>query len=428
MSDIQIISGVSETTPALSPSSKRLLPIVVLEAFNLLPNEPASLKLDKRTVICKGCNMSIVYTAEFGTKNLIKHLNTKHSSHLALIEAYEKAKSTEDKSKTKNVRLSPYQTSIPTESPTVKRNLFKLSDPLRVKVNMEVAKLVVFDSLPLSIVDSSNFRSVFATLDERYVPPTSKTLKNSLIPDLRNDIMSKITSKLKECESVNISIDAWSDPTMRSFLGICFHSITNDMKIIKGLLACERITGSHTGVMILNHFKEVIKQHHLTDKLFKVISDGGSNMVKAFKEPPFSELDKISLNFCTLVHKLKVAKPPLPPISKSTTEKRKAHLLPLEDEDDEVSEDEDYDDDDDDDEDGDEGEDDECFLETKENIVFSQNGKNKFDAQKLYEQICNQICNTNFKIGRMPCVAHMLQLVVTYVRSSYVTIGCKGCI
>jgi hypothetical protein len=40
-----------------------------------------------------------------------------------------------------------------------KRNLFKITDPFIVKVNLEVTKMVVFGSLPISIADSIYFSS-----------------------------------------------------------------------------------------------------------------------------------------------------------------------------------------------------------------------------------------------------------------------------
>jgi hypothetical protein len=264
--------------------------------------------------------------------------------------------------------------------------------------------MVVFGSLTISIVDSIHFRSALNTLDNRYVPPTSKTMTYTLTPNLKQDILKKMIGKLKDCESVNISIDVWSDPSMRSFIGVCFHSITNDWTCEKGLLACERITDSHTGDLILRHFKDIIKRYDLNNKLFKVISDVGSNMVKAFHASNLNSLDKISSNFCHFVNKLKTAKPLLPPVSKSTPLKRKADALPLEDDESDLSDNSISESDD-----SDEESDDDSILE--EPFIVG-NKKTAFDPQKLYQSIYHQICNSNFKIGRLSCVAHMLQLAV----------------
>ncbi len=50
------------------------------------------------------------------------------------------------------------------------------------------------------------------------------------------------------------------------------------------VLHCVRITGSHTYDKIYEEFVECLATYNIEAKLFKIISDSGANVKKAFKD------------------------------------------------------------------------------------------------------------------------------------------------
>ena len=76
--------------------------------------------------------------------------------------------------------------------------------------------------LPLSIVEREGFKEFINYIDPSFVMPTRKTIKDSGIPNLKDVVHSKIKKLLETIEFPSMSVDGWSDATMRSFNGyIC---------------------------------------------------------------------------------------------------------------------------------------------------------------------------------------------------------------
>ncbi len=69
---------------------------------------------------------------------------------------------------------------------------------------------------------------------------------------------------------------------MRSYLGMTVHFIT-EFRLMSAMLACRRFHGSHTGEAILQHFKEIEQEFQVSEKVDNIVTDNGSNMLKAFK-------------------------------------------------------------------------------------------------------------------------------------------------
>lgn len=62
---------------------------------------------------------------------------------------------------------------------------------------------------------------------------------------------------------VSLTVDAWSDPNLSSFLGTTAHFITREpggqLKLRSGLLAFRHLQGSHTGEHLAGVFYKTIK-------------------------------------------------------------------------------------------------------------------------------------------------------------------------
>lgn len=70
----------------------------------------------------------------------------------------------------------------------------------------------------------------------------------------------------------------------RSFLGITAHWIDiKDFTRQSRTLACRRVKGSHKAEILATKLDEVITSFKLSEKVVKIVTDNGSNFIKAFK-------------------------------------------------------------------------------------------------------------------------------------------------
>jgi hypothetical protein len=140
---------------------------------------------------------------------------------------------------------------------------------------------VATDLQPLSVVESHAFWQIIQKAEPRFMMPSQKQLSTQLIPKCFTDIFSK-TVALKKCApQICITLDIWTNRQMRSYLGMTANFIT-EFHLMSAMIACRRFHGSHTGEDILEHFLEIEKEFVISGKVENIITDDGSNMLKAF--------------------------------------------------------------------------------------------------------------------------------------------------
>jgi len=76
---------------------------------------------------------------------------------------------------------------------------------------------------------------------------------------------------------VHFTLDLWTSPNHRAFLGVVGHWISGDGKLHGTLLGLRRFHGSHTGVNQAQHFWEVVKLYELETKVGYFTLDNASN-------------------------------------------------------------------------------------------------------------------------------------------------------
>jgi hypothetical protein len=88
--------------------------------------------------------------------------------------------------------------------------------------------------LPLSIVEKEAFKAYVYTLEPSFKMPTRKTIKENGVPELKDHVSINVENLFKTIEYPNISVDGWSDDTLRSFNGYICQGIDVewDLKVI----------------------------------------------------------------------------------------------------------------------------------------------------------------------------------------------------
>ena len=162
--------------------------------------------------------------------------------------------------------------------------------------------LVIGCSLPLSLVENSNFRHFLSVMDCKYTPVSRTSLTEKQIPYLVSKVKDDIIKALEAQASVALTTDLWSDRRLRSFLGVTAHIACGDKDsytLKSFLLDCRRFTGKHCGERIAAEFDEIVEEYHISNKISFILTDNASNMKRAFKlrlpdsEQPESDSDDL---------------------------------------------------------------------------------------------------------------------------------------
>ena len=113
-------------------------------------------------------------------------------------------------------------------------------------LDMDVMKLIIFNCLPLSLVETETFSQIFKTLKVNYVPMCIETIKIQLFK-LRQLNYNNIMDQINENNSFAITTDGWTSNQNHSYLGITVHFITPTFQLKHYFLDLTKLDKSHTG-------------------------------------------------------------------------------------------------------------------------------------------------------------------------------------
>uniref|UniRef100_A0A915D9C1 Uncharacterized protein n=1 Tax=Ditylenchus dipsaci TaxID=166011 RepID=A0A915D9C1_9BILA len=119
------------------------------------------------------------------------------------------------------------------------------------------------------------------------------TLK-SLLSNRCEKVLMQMKADLKKLlHRCSLTCDVWSDKSLNnSYLGVTLHYCDQAAVLRRVFLGLSKLTGPHTGDLIRRETEIILDNYRLPlRKVFKVVTDGGSNMVKGFR-------DIISIDVC----------------------------------------------------------------------------------------------------------------------------------
>ena len=283
-----------------SKSQKLSVTTSIPGILNCFEYDVDKLDLAQNMVICKGCSKKIAFKLGDPSSNLHRHLTKSNSlsvKHEGLLKDNKTIQSPNRGVKRAFIEID--RNSSPSPQKLIKNfDEYKPKDPKKIKLDLKLCHLIVSKSLPLSLVDSSEFRGYSSALDQRYKPMTSQTLKGTLIPRCKNELKTHLIEKLSKVSSINLVTDIWTDQTMRSFIGFDVQGIDDDWERFKYNINSKQLTGSHNNEKIFQSFMETVNEFKIGDKIFKIVSDGASNMVKAFNKEHIDEYIDNFLDLC----------------------------------------------------------------------------------------------------------------------------------
>jgi hypothetical protein len=240
--------------------------------------------LDKNRVngTCKLCHKN--YKDRHGIySNFIKHLKRIHAREYQQIVSSDAEYLTEESNVANDDRAA-----VDLSNTKHKQNQFILSI---------TKNLIIKCGLPLNFVEHAAFRDFLKECNLKFEPVSAKKLKRVVIPLFTNNVLKTIHEALNSTNDVTLTIDGWSDRRCRSYLGVTCHFIDDKMIPQAYLIDFLRFKAPHSGETIQRLTEDVLNRFNIKEKVFKIITDNASSMIKAYKFGLFTdEEDDVSVH------------------------------------------------------------------------------------------------------------------------------------
>jgi len=192
---------------------------------------------------------------------------------------------------------------------------YKSNSVKRKKLNEKLVKLIAKDMRPLEIVRNKGFREFVAELDPNYTLPTTKTLREKLIPRVYNNSMTELLRDLKNTEHVALTTDGWTSTSTDKYQVYTIHYIDwskNQPNIESKILECAAYEERSTSIELEKDLRRVTTKYEINDKLSLNVADNANDIQGALKiyGAPRLGCSAHKINLCakTVIENLPVVK------------------------------------------------------------------------------------------------------------------------
>ncbi|XP_029910731.1 zinc finger BED domain-containing protein 4 [Myripristis murdjan] len=152
---------------------------------------------------------------------------------------------------------------------------FDRHDPRQVLISEAIAKMIVRDLQPTSMVENQGFRELLQLLEPRYTPEPQHYLQSQLLPAYAYQAQLASRQALASAHALSLSLDLWRglSGATSGYLGVTCHFLTSDWQMRSALLACLPLTGGSSVNRVLADFDEVCHSHGVSGRAFRVVAD-----------------------------------------------------------------------------------------------------------------------------------------------------------
>ena len=124
---------------------------------------------------------------------------------------------------------------------------------------------------------------MMSIVDPAFQIPSNKRMKKIIIEGYQNAVHELKKLITNTCETASLTTDLWTARSKHGYIGVTLHWLSSDFKVYDCLLCMERMPYPHSGENISTFLQEKVKEFNLEGKITCVVTDNGSNMVKAIK-------------------------------------------------------------------------------------------------------------------------------------------------
>ena len=230
--------------------------------FQVVTEDSKNLRV--RCTLCGGSKT--LSSTRNTTSNFKKHLNAVHKNAKLVTKEVEKPDKKRQRSDTDD--------SKPKRQCTLTRNQIPAQ-----KMQSLLFEYIIEDMQPLSTVESPAFQLINNICATQIPDRKSFTLH---LDGVYDSMLSKIKQIFEKIDVVYTTVDAWT-AHHRSYFGMTAHWIDpHTLNRHKAAIRCTRTSGRHTYDVLASKIEQAHASYSLAGKVCTVITDNGSNFVKAF--------------------------------------------------------------------------------------------------------------------------------------------------
>lgn len=162
--------------------------------------------LVENIAVCLTCN-SDVKTAG-GTSNMSTHIKRHHPQLLTAQYSNPSASQSEHTEQTpKTAKKQLFQQSLTGAfQAQAKKKKYPTNSPRAKAITNQIALFLVKDLRPYKLVESTHFRSLIETLDDRFQVPSRKHFSGQAVPEMYERMKVKVSHQLQKAEQVSYCI------------------------------------------------------------------------------------------------------------------------------------------------------------------------------------------------------------------------------
>ncbi len=224
--------------------------------------------------------------------NLKGHLKNKHQAMFKELEEKEVRKNEEKAAKSRTKSKSTFTGSQKNLHEIIQGGKkYNTNSERHRSVTKQLAIFIGSTNVPISLVEKEEFKELVKVLDNRYEIPGRTKIGKEVNAVMKN-LKKILCNYLQKARLVNICTDIWTKRGMSaSFLGVTAHFFsTYDNKRHNITLAARRFPSPHTAFNVAELVQQILVEWEIpNDIIHRVLTDNGSNMVKAFKEQVAAE-------------------------------------------------------------------------------------------------------------------------------------------
>ena len=163
------------------------------------------------------------------------------------------------------------------------KKVIPYKEPKQQELRYAVADWIVSDGISFNTVNGKGFKRMIKKVNAAFIPPCYATLKRDIGMGYKTSINLMNTLIDETCLNASITVDLWTSRAKTGYVGITCHWLTQKMELRDVLVCVDQISYPHTGKHIYEVIQQKLEVLGLQNKINVVITDNGSNMIKAIE-------------------------------------------------------------------------------------------------------------------------------------------------
>ena len=128
----------------------------------------------------------------------------------------------------------------------------------RLQIDKALIDMIVVDLLPVSIVEDRGFRQFLKVIDQKYSPPSRRSIMRDSLPRLYQSKKEELINKMEEISWCSFTTDLWTSNTTIGYITVTCHFINIDWEMESSVLTTSHVPESHTSEYLATELRLMI--------------------------------------------------------------------------------------------------------------------------------------------------------------------------